>query len=67
MRLAGNVDDLLDYVSSLVDFCLVPESDESLDDFSNKSSEDDEDEESDEISIYFCAIWTRSCYLIASL
>ena len=54
------MDDLLDYVTGLVGFCLVPESDKSYDDISNASSEDDEDEESDEISIYFCAVWTHS-------
>ena len=67
MYLAGNVDDLLDDVTSLVSICLVPESDESPDNVSNESSEDDEDYESDEISIVFCAIRKRSCSLIALL
>ena len=40
------MDDLLDDVTGLVDFCPVPESDESSDDVSNKSYEDNEDEES---------------------
>ena len=61
------MDDLLYDVIGLVSFCLVHESDESSDDVSNKSSEDDEDDESYYISIYFCAVRTRSCYLIASL
>ena len=51
LRLAGNVDYLLDEVTGLVGFCLVPESDESSDNVSNDSSEENEDEESDEISI----------------
>ena len=45
------MDDLFDDVTGVVGFCLVPESDESSDNVSNKSYEDDEDEESDEISI----------------
>ena len=45
------MDDLLDDVTGLVGFCLVPESDDSSDNISNDSSEDDEDAESDEISI----------------
>ena len=53
LRLARNVSDLLDDANSLVGFCLVPESDESSDNVSDKSSEDDEDEESDKISIFF--------------
>ena len=44
------MDYLFDDVTGLVDFCLVPESDESSDDVSNESYEDDEDKESDEIS-----------------
>ena len=43
-HLAGNVDDLLDDVTGLVGFCLVPESDESSDNVSNESSEYNEDE-----------------------
>ena len=35
-RLAGNIDDLLDVVTSLVGFGLVPESDGSSDDVSNE-------------------------------
>ena len=54
------MDDLLDEVTSLVGFCLVPGSDESSDDVFNESSEVDEDEESDNILIYFCAVWTWS-------
>ena len=41
LRLAGNVDDLLDDVNGLVGFCLVPESDDSSYDASDESSEDD--------------------------
>ena len=44
--LARNVDGLLNYVTGLAGFCLVPESDESSDDVSNESYEDNEDEES---------------------
>ena len=44
---AGNLDDLLDDVTGLVGFCLVPESDELSDNDSKESSEDDEDEEPD--------------------
>ena len=61
------MDYLLDSVTGLVDFFLVTESYESSDDVYNESFEDDEDEESDKISIYFCAIRTSSCSLIASL
>ena len=61
------MDGLLDDVTGLVDFCLVPESDESSDGVSKESSEDDKGEESDEISIYFCSIQTRSCSLIELL
>ena len=61
------MDDLLDDVSGLVGFCLVPESDESFDDVSDESSEDNEDEESDEIPIYFCAVWTRYCSFACSV
>ena len=49
--LAVNVDDLLDDITGLVDFCLSPESDESPENIYNGSSEDDEGEESGEISI----------------
>ena len=49
--LAGKVDDLFDDVTGLGSFCLLPESDGSSDDVSNKSYEDNEDKESDEISI----------------
>ena len=59
------MDDLLDEVTGLVGFYLVSESDESSDNVYNESSEDDEDKESDEFSIYFCAIRTRSCSFIA--
>ena len=51
----------------MVGFCLVPESYESSNDVSDESSDDDEDEESDEISIYFCAAWTRSFYFTCSI
>ena len=61
------MDDLLDDVNGLVHFCLVPESYESSDDVSDELSEDDEDEKSDEISIYFCAVWTRSCSFVCSV
>ena len=40
VRLAINVDDLLDDVTGLVDFFLVTESYESSDDVSDESSED---------------------------
>ena len=43
------MDDLLDNNTGLVDYCLVPESYESLDDVSEESYEDEEDKESDEI------------------
>ena len=65
--LAINVDYLLDDVTGLVGICLVTESDESSDDFSNNLSKDDEGEESEKNSIVLCAIRTRSCSLIASL
>ena len=61
------MDDLLDEDTVLVGFHLVPESDESSDDVSNKSSDDDEKKESDKISIYFCAIWKRSCFFAFSI
>ena len=50
------MNDLLDDITVLVGFCLVPESDESSDDVSDESSEDDEDEESDQISIHLCVV-----------
>ena len=62
--LAKNVDDILDDINGLVGIFLLPESDESSDDIFNKSSED---KDSDEIIIVFCAIWTRSYSLIASI
>ena len=49
------------YVKCLFGFCLVPKSDESYDDVSNESFDDKEDKESDKISIYYRAVWTRSC------
>ena len=58
--LAGNVGDVLDEVTGFVGYFLVPESDDSSKDVSTELSEDDKDEESDEISIYLCAIQTRS-------
>ena len=61
------MDYLLDNVTGLVGFFLAPESDESSDNVSNESSEDDEDEESEKISIYFCAVWKRSCYFACSI
>ena len=57
----------MQYVKCLVDFFLVPESDESSDDVSDQSSNDDEDEESDEIQIYLCSVWARSCYFACSI
>ena len=42
------MDDLLDEDTGLVGFCLVPESDESPENVSDKSFEDKEDDESDE-------------------
>ena len=59
LRLALYVDGLLDDVTGLIGFCLVPESDESSNNDFDDLSEDDEDEESENISIYFCAVWTR--------
>ena len=59
----------MQYVKCLFGFCLVLESDESYDDDSKESFDDEEDEESDEISINYRAIWTRSfsvtCYIEA--
>ena len=67
LHLAKNVDDLLHDITGLVGFCLVLELYESSNNVSDESSEDNEDEESDKISIYFCAVWTRSysfaCYV----
>ena len=60
MFLHYQTDDLLDEFTSLIGFFLVPESDESSYDVSNKSSDENEDKESDEIPIYFCAVWTHS-------
>ena len=60
LYLALNVDYLLDYVTGLVGFFLIPESDESSNDVLDESSEDIEDEESGEILIYSCAVCT--CY-----
>ena len=51
----------MQYVKCLVGFSLVPESDEPSDDVYDESSDDDEEEESDEISIFFRAVWIRSC------
>ena len=57
----------MQHVKCLVGFCLVPESDDLPDKVSNESSDDDEDQESDEISIYLCAIGTRSCSFACSI
>ena len=65
--LARNVDDLLDDVTGLVGFSLVPEWDESSDNVVNESFEDDEAEESDKISIYLYAVWTHSCSFAFSI
>ena len=59
--------DLLDNDTGLVGFCLVPNSYESSENVSDESSEDNEDEESDEITIYFCAVWTRYCSFACSI
>ena len=67
LSLDGNVDDLLDDVTGLFGFCLVTESYESSNDVSDELSEDDEDKKSDEISIYLCAVWTRSCSFVCSI
>ena len=56
------MDDLLDDITGLVGICLISEPDDSTEKFSNESSED---EDSYEIMIIFCAIQTRSSYLIA--
>ena len=61
------MDYLLDGVTSLVGFSLVPESDESSDNVSDESSDNDEDKESDEISIYLCSVLTRYCSLACSV
>ena len=58
------MDDLLDDITGLVGFCLVPESDESSEYVSNESSEEDEDKESDKMPIIFSAIWTHSCSFV---
>ena len=58
------MDDLLDEITGLVGIFLLPEPDDSIDDVSNKSSED---EDSDKIIIVLCAIRTRSCSLITSI
>ena len=58
--------DLLNNDTGLVVF-FVPESDESSKDVFKESSDDDKEEESDEISIYFCAVWARSCYFVCSI
>ena len=50
LSLAVYVNDLVDDVTSLFGFCLVPESDYSSGNVSKESSEEDEDKESDEIS-----------------
>ena len=55
------MDYLLYDITGLVDFCLAPESDESSDDVSNKSSEKNKDKEPDKISIYFYAVCTCYC------
>ena len=47
MFLHYQTDDLLDEFTSLIGFFLVPESDESSYDVSNKSSDENEDKESD--------------------
>ena len=63
--LDGNVDDLLDDVTGLVGFCLVPESDELSENVSNESFEDDEDEESDKsqyISVPYGHVLVPSLY-----
>ena len=57
----------MQYVKCLVGFCLVLESYESSNDVSDESSDDDEDEESGKIYIYFCSLWTRSCYYVCSI
>ena len=56
------MDDLLDDITGLVGICLISEPDDSTENFSNESSED---EDSYEIMIIFCAIQTRSSYLIS--
>ena len=57
----------MQYVKCFVGFCLVPESDESSNDVSDESSDEYEDKESDKISIYFRAVWTRSCSFACSI
>ena len=58
------MDDLVDEITGLVGICLLPEPDDSSDDVSSESTED---EDSEKIRIVFCAIRTRSYYLIASI
>ena len=57
----------MQYVKCLFGFCLVPESDESSNDVFNDPSDDKEEEKSDDILIYYRAVWTRSfsftCYI----
>ena len=62
--LAGNLNNLLDYITVFVVICLLLEPDDSSDNVYNESSED---EDSDEIIIVFCAIRTRSSSLIVSI
>ena len=61
------MDDLLDDSTFLVVFLLVLESEDSYKDVLDESYEDKEEKESDKISIYFCAIWTRSCPFACSV
>ena len=55
------MDDLLNDVTGFVVFFFVTESDESSDNVSNESSEEDKNKESNELSIYFYALWTHYC------
>ena len=57
----------MQYIKCLVGFYLVPKSDEASDNISNESSNGNEDEESDEMSMYFCTVWTRYCSFACSI
>ena len=61
------MDDLSDDDNGLVVFCLVLESDETSNDVSSNSSDYYEDKESEKYSIYFCTVWTHSCYFECSI
>ena len=53
--------------SAFLVFWLVTESDESSNNVSNELSDEKEEEESDKISIYYRAVWARSCSFAYSI